>query len=122
MINIIVNAFIFSHVRSSSRRVNPQIISAITNTVNAVQQKISRREISLLQQMIFMFSMFVIGWSPSYITIILSYFISLDPMTLRLAVLFSELCLLGIIMNLFIHNHELRQYLMNNIRRRFGYQ
>ncbi len=61
MINIIVNVFIFIHVRSSSRRVNPQIISAVTNTVNVVQQKISRREIYLLRQMIFMFSIFVIG-------------------------------------------------------------
>ncbi len=61
MINIIVNVLIFSHVRSSYRRVKPQIINAVTNTVNVVQQKISRREIYLLRQMIFMFSIFVIG-------------------------------------------------------------
>lgn len=115
IINIIVNVFIFIHVRSSVRRVNPQINSAVPNTINAPQQKISRREISLLQQMTFMFSMFVVGWSPSYLTILISYFISLNPITLRLTVIFAELCLFGIIINLFIRNRELKQYLMANI-------
>ncbi|CAF1141024.1 unnamed protein product [Adineta ricciae] len=62
LINIILNSLIFVHVRSSVRRVQPNIATAWTSGFNREQQqlpKISRREIALLRQMVFMFIMFV---------------------------------------------------------------
>ncbi|CAF1117119.1 unnamed protein product [Adineta steineri] len=116
LINIILNIIIFSHVRSSARRIHPQAISALTSDVTAQQPKISRREISLLRQMIFMFLMFIGGWTPVYIVNILDAATDLNFMIVQIAVIFSQICVLGIVINLFIYNHELRQYLSNKIR------
>ncbi|CAF1337804.1 unnamed protein product, partial [Adineta steineri] len=100
----------------SARRIHPQAISALTSDVTAQQPKISRREISLLRQMIFMFLMFIGGWTPVYIVNILDAATDLNFMIVQIAVIFSQICVLGIVINLFIYNHELRQYLSNKIR------
>ncbi|CAF0772539.1 unnamed protein product [Adineta ricciae] len=73
LVNFILNSMIFGHVRSSTRRVQPQNPSAWASRITTQQEnrqqapKISRREISLLRQMIFMFAMFIGGWSPVFI-------------------------------------------------------
>ena len=55
LIKIIVN------VRSSARRIQQQSIDVNTNgNNNQLQPKLGRREISLMTQMIFMFSMFLL--------------------------------------------------------------
>ncbi len=119
LINTFVNVLIFVHVRSSSRRVRPQTVSAMTNMINTQESRISRREISLLRQMIFMFSMFVGGWTPVYLTVLTFYFIPFNLMAFQLTTLFAELCVLCITMNLFVCNHELREYSRNKIRQLF---
>jgi hypothetical protein len=121
-INIALNVRIFIYARSSTRRVQPQIINSLTNAPNIQQTKISRREISLLRQMIFMFSMFIGGWSPSYFITVINDFIIINPIIYQCAVLLCEISLLSIIINLFMNNRELRQYLLNKIRLCFGHQ
>ncbi len=119
LINAIVNVCIFTYVRSSSRRVRPQTKTAVTNMINTQEPRISRREISLLRQMIFMFSMFVGGWTPVYLTVLIFYFDAYNLMIFYLATVLAELCLLCITMNLFVCNHELREYSKNKIRQFF---
>ncbi len=116
LINTIVNVLIFSHVRSSSRRVQPQTVTSVTNVINTQEPRISRREISLLRQMIFMFSMFVGGWTPVYLTVLILHFMPFNFMAFHLTAILGELCTLCIIMNLFLCNHELREYFRNKIR------
>ncbi len=119
LINTFVNVLIFVHVRSSSRRVRPQAVPSVTNISNTQEPRISRREISLLRQMIFMFSMFVGGWTPVYLTVLTFYFIPFNLMAFQLTTVVAELCLLFITMNLFVCNHELREYCKNKIRQLF---
>ncbi|CAF4247273.1 unnamed protein product, partial [Adineta steineri] len=116
IINIILNTLIFSHVRSSSLRVHPNTVKAVANTVKNQQPVINRRDISLLRQMVFMFVMFIGGWIPALILNILNQTMNFDFKIVQIAIIFSQLCLLGILINLFMYNHELRQYLSNKIR------
>lgn len=118
LIITILNILIFAHVRASARRVQPQINPSATNPINYIHQPtlITRREILLLRQMIFTFVIFITGWAPVYFTIILSYVINVYPLIISACVILSQLCILTIIINLFIYNHELRQYLGEKIR------
>jgi hypothetical protein len=115
-INILLSVLIFIHVRNSTRRVQPQTISTIENGNNNQQPKISRREMLLLRQMIFMFSMFIGGWTPVYLILIITQYIYLDPLIFRYSVVFGELAVLAIIINLFLYNHELKEYLITKVR------
>lgn len=113
----IFNFLIFSFVRSSGRRIRPQPASTTINTDgNNKQSIISRREISLLRQMIFTFKIFLFGWGPAYFTAFIRNFISAPSLTGYITSINSQLCTVLTIINLFIHNHELKQYLMNFIR------
>ncbi len=118
LIITILNILIFSYVRSSTRRVQPQGLHVSTNANNHIQQQpiISRRDISLLRQMIFTFLIFILGWTPVYLTIIISNFIRIDPLISYITAIISQLCILNIIINLFFNNHELKQYLTDRLR------
>ena len=115
LINIIIYIRIFIHIRSSIRRVQPQTTNSLTNANNIQQVKITRREISLVKQVIFMFTMFLCGWSPIYSLVVLDDIIYLNRLTIPISVLFGEVCLLSIIIHLFIYNCKLRKFLLNKI-------
>lgn len=113
----IFNVLIFSFVRSSGRRVRPQALSTTSHTNDVNEQPvISRREISLLRQMIFTFLIFLLGWSPAYLTALIRNFISAPSLAGYITSINSQLCTVLTIVNLFLHNHELKQYLKNIIR------
>ncbi|CAF1365890.1 unnamed protein product [Adineta steineri] len=118
-INMILNICIFIHVRKSSLRVHPGRLNTITNGINHQQSRISRRDISLLKQMIFTFTMFIIGWTPALVinTVDVMIFVNFDVQ--MASVYLSVICLLAVIINLFIYNHEIRRYLFDSIRRCF---
>ncbi|UJR19342.1 hypothetical protein I4U23_022471 [Adineta vaga] len=122
LINLILNTLIFLHVRSSTRRVQPQVLSAWTSEMmNQRRQrqqilKISRREISLLRQMILMFLMFICGWSPVFIVNIILQLKKVNTIIVASTILFSEICIMGIITNIFIHNYELKEFFINKIK------
>jgi hypothetical protein len=120
--NIILNTFIFVHVRAFTRRVEPHALGTVINVNSNNQQlRISRREIALLKQMIFLFLTFIIGWSPMYFTLIINQFIYVDQIVYECMVLVCEISLLSLIINLFLCNQKLRQYLFNKIRFCFVY-
>ncbi|CAF1126739.1 unnamed protein product [Adineta ricciae] len=119
LINIILNSLIFVHVRSSVRRVQPNIATAWTSGFNREQQqlpKISRREIALLRQMVFMFIMFVTGWSAVLIVNIIIQVKSISAILVFISMLLGELCAIGIIIDLYVYNHELRKFLYNKFQ------
>jgi hypothetical protein len=117
LIITILNVLIFSYVRSFSRRVQIQAVNIPATVINNTQQPIiTRQEILLLRQMIFTFFIFIIGWTPVYLTLIISHFIYIDPNITSITAIISQLCILSIIINLFINNYELKQYLRNRIR------
>ncbi|CAF0981780.1 unnamed protein product [Adineta ricciae] len=110
IVNITLNVLIFHHVRLSTRRVQPH-----TNQ----KMNFSRRDISLLRQMISMFIAFIGGWSGIYISIIITQFLKINEWIRPALVIFSDLSILAILINLFIHNHEVKSYLFDKIRRNF---
>ncbi|CAF0849598.1 unnamed protein product [Adineta steineri] len=121
LINTILNILIFIHVRSSSRRINPHTTDTSINTIaqgekQERQQLVSRRELALLRQMTFTFVVFITGWFPIFAVIIISYFINIDSTISAAFAMLSQLCILSIIINLFIYNHELKEYLLNKIQ------
>jgi len=116
LINIILNVRIFMHVRASIRRIQPQTIGINTEGDNNQYPQIRRREISLLRQMIFMFSMFMGGWTPIYSILIINEYIHTDPLILQCSIIVGELTVLAIIINLFVCNYQIRRYLINKIR------
>lgn len=121
-INITLNTFIFIHVRASTRRVQPHTLRTVTNgNSNNQQLRISRRELSLLRHMIFLFLTFIVGWSPMYFILIINQFIYVDRVVYESMVLVCELSLLSLIINLFMCNHKLRKYLLNKIPLCFVY-
>lgn len=115
-INTVFNVLIFMHVRASTRRVQPQTISAIASDGNKQQQRISRRDISLLQQMILNFCIFTAGWTPVYFILIIDHYIEVDTLIVRYTTIVGGLAVLAIIINLFLYNHEIKEYLTNKIR------
>ncbi|CAF1140968.1 unnamed protein product [Adineta ricciae] len=119
LINTILNSLIFVHVRSSGRRVQPNIVTAWTSEFNREQQqlpKISRREIALLRQMVFMFIMFVTGWSAVLIVNIITQVVYTSAIFVLISMLLAELCAIGIIIDLYVYNHELRKFLCNKFQ------
>ncbi len=116
IINTIFNGLIFKYVRASTRRVQPQISGINTNSNNNQQPIISRREISLLKQMIFMFCAFIGGWAPACSVIIIQQFIILNPLYFQCSLKIFEIAMLAITINFFICDHEMKEYLINKIR------
>jgi hypothetical protein len=115
---LVINSIIFTHVYRSSRRIQPQNVTSLTTVRNPQQPKIvSRRDIHLLRHMILMFSAFVIGWGPVYLILIIMNQITLDPLILRFFSLLAEISIFCDIIDLYLYNHALRQYLQGMIIR-----
>jgi hypothetical protein len=117
LVNTVFNVLIFKHVRASTRRVQPQMISMNTRINNNQHTKINRRDISLLKQMIFMFCTFIGGWTPAYSILIINDVITLNIMIFRYSVIVCELAMLTIAINLLLCNREIKHFLINKIRR-----
>jgi hypothetical protein len=115
-INFIFNVLIFKYVRASTRRVHPQISNTGSSGGNNRQPKITRREILLLRNMIFMFCLFITGWAPVYTLIIVSQYIRFSSLVIRYLAIVDEMAIFGIIINFFLCNHEIKEYLTNKFR------
>lgn len=123
LINTILNIRIFIYVTHSSNRIQPQNLSATASNTNRHQQtRISRRDISLLKNMIFIFLMFIIGRTPTFIINIISFS---NPVPFRLvisSIYLSNICILCIIIHLFLCNREVKDYLFHLIINSFHQQ
>lgn len=120
-VNMILNLIIFIHVRRSSHRIiqpqsnnNEQQTSGINTRPQ--QPKISRRDISLLKNMIFIFTMFILGWTPIFVINIVDFLNSVRFVIVMSCVYLSAVCVLAIIIHLFLCNREIRVYLFDLIR------
>ena len=116
IVNVVLNTLIVFHVRSSTRRVHVQMISTTNSNANNQHAVVSHRDLALLRHMIFMFSMFVGGWTPVMIINILNTTMDFDFKFVQICVIFSQVCVLGIAVCLFIYNRELRKYFADRVR------
>ena len=98
---------IFHHVRSSSKRIRPSLIS----NDQSEQRIIPRRDIYLLRHIIFMFCVFIGGWCPSSIYPVFIDEIHYNGTILSVTTLIAEISLLAVILDLFQCNHELKRFL-----------
>ncbi|CAF4154585.1 unnamed protein product, partial [Rotaria sordida] len=73
LINTILNIRIFAYVRSSTRRIQPQVNVIPTNSSNNIQQPIISR------------------WVPVYLITIIGYFVRIDPIILAGTAILSQL-------------------------------
>ncbi|UJR21716.1 hypothetical protein I4U23_024793 [Adineta vaga] len=108
----IINIVIFNHVRSSSRRVQPQGQFPV---VPVQEQKISRRDIYLLRHLIFIFCIYIIGWTPLCLIPLITYGRYIELSIYLIFSVLSELCLLCVVIDLFFYNHDMKKYLINLI-------
>jgi hypothetical protein len=103
----IFNAIIFLKVRSSSRRIHT---TALPSTAAIDRRQQNARDVHLLKHMLFMFVVFIIGWAPLYIYLV----IILNPFSYYwLYVAFQILAAVSVIidlLDLFLYNHDIRQY------------
>jgi hypothetical protein len=118
LVCLVTNIIIFTHVYRSSRRVQPQNVTSVTTAGNRRQPMIiSRRDIHLLHHMSLMFSVFFIGWGPVYLILIVMNQVTIDPLILRFLSLSAEVSIFCDIIDLYLYNHALRQYLQGMILR-----
>lgn len=109
----VTNCYLINYVHRSYRRVQPRIAN---DRSRHRPVKLNRRDIRLLRHMIFMFSIFVGGWSPIYVMSILISSVSFHPLLLRSVAILAKMSLFLDIFYLFMYNHRVRSYLGNLIR------
>ncbi|CAF1649633.1 unnamed protein product, partial [Adineta ricciae] len=113
---LIFNSIIFVFVRSSTRRIRQaKIATTIPGSATLSQQH--TRDVHLLKHILFLFVVFILGWGPLYIIVILPDYIlaalpSWLPLPLQVPPAIS--CMVQIA-DLFIYNREIRQYLKQQI-------
>jgi divalent metal cation (Fe/Co/Zn/Cd) transporter len=105
-ISFIVNLHLFKYVHSSSRR-----IQAHNDTAQAISTKISGRDLSLLRHTVFMFVMFFIGWSAIFLLVAIDYSGNVIPLVYTILQVLAVISFLSCMVDLFLYNHELRQYI-----------
>jgi hypothetical protein len=111
---IIFNGLIYWTVTSSSRRVNAISTSADAAAVARPNQK-NTRDIFLLKHMSFIFVVFIVGWSPVYTLQIIQLNAQTPVWIIKFLQVPPVLTSIIMVVDLFIYNHELRQYLKEKI-------
>jgi hypothetical protein len=79
----------------------------------------NRRDLYILRHTIFMFTMFILGWSPIFFLVAIDYHGNVVPLVYTCLQLLAVISLSGCIFDLFLYNHQLRQYLKNKITQCF---
>jgi hypothetical protein len=108
ILSTVFNTLIFIKVRSSTRRVHAAVTTmpVVTNT-----KQQNARDVHLLKHMLFISFIFIIGWAPIYIISVMELYINVPFWVDSLLKIFPVLSSLITIMDLFLYNHDLRQYL-----------
>ncbi|CAF5131616.1 unnamed protein product, partial [Rotaria sp. Silwood1] len=73
--------------------------------------RMSRRDIHLLRHMIIMFLIFIGGWTPLYALFAIQSQVLANPMLSKCFTIWCQLAFLCDIIDLYLYNHELRNYL-----------
>jgi hypothetical protein len=112
---VITDMIIFNHVRNSTKRVHTENMrEGITRRAIVV----SRRDVKLLKNMLFMFLLFAFGWTPIYIFRLINF----PPGMLKVRIdfgltLLPVYTLLMDMIILYYNNEELVNYILQRIRR-----
>jgi len=117
VITLILNLFIFKHVRDSSRRIHAQNDTTSMTVTMGQQPRISRRDISLLKHTIYIFGIFMIGWGPIFLLVAIDYHGNVIPLVYTILQLLSVISSLICMLDLFQYNHELRNYIKDKFLR-----
>jgi hypothetical protein len=100
-----MNSIIFIYVQRSTRRVQP------ANGESAHAITIGHRDTRLLKHMIFIFAVFICGWAPIYIIMIINWNgVVVSPIVLQVFLTVPVVSLFIDVADLFLYNHELRKY------------
>ena len=116
VIYTLINGSVFAYLRASTRRFQPQRNSIFTNKTIAQRRKITRRELLLLRQMIFNFTMLIGGWSPVFLVTVINSMWFIHPSIYHTAVLICQLSVIAVLLNLFKCNPPLMEYLSKRIQ------
>ena len=115
LITLILNLFIFKHVRASSRRIQAQHDTKSMSVTNGQQSKVSRRDISLLKHAIYMLAIFIIGWAPIFLLIAIDYNGQVPQLVYSILTIISIISSISCMIDLFLYNHELRGYIKGKV-------
>ena len=115
MFILIFNLIIFVFVRSSTRRIREA--TTIPGTATLRQQY--TRDMHLLKHILFLFMAFTLGWGPFYIVLAFPYeiFIRLPSWLTFFVQLPPAISCTIQLVDLFIYNREIQQYLKQKIYR-----
>ncbi|CAF1177558.1 unnamed protein product [Rotaria sordida] len=109
---LIINILIYVTVRSLSHRIRPSSFSVTENNPrNIRQERISRRDIHLFRHMIIMFLIFVGGWTPLYALFAIQTQALANIILSECFTIWCQLAFLCDIIDLYLYNHEVRNYL-----------
>ena len=109
---LIVNVLIFMNVHSSTRRLQPGPWTVTENNPNSVKQKkLSGRDLHLLRHMVIMLTIFLGGWAPLYVLLTVENMFTANPVLVACFTIWCQLALLCDIIDLYLYNHEVRNYL-----------
>lgn len=113
LICLVINLLVFNYVRLSSNRIRPVTRTESIDSKSTQSKLLTRRDRYLLRNIIIMFCVFIGGWSPVYITVIVLPTATINSLTLSLLILLAEFSLLSDIINLYIYNRDLRIFWRN---------
>ncbi|CAF1258123.1 unnamed protein product [Adineta steineri] len=125
LISLLVNVrlFIYGHfsfqrmlLNTSFNRIEP-IQSIVLNLDNRLNNRlrVNQRHVRLLKHMIYMFLIFVIGWGPFSILMIVNSNMEVSTFTYGFFGIWAEISSVCLVVSLFIYNNKLRQYLAGKI-------
>ncbi|CAF1422976.1 unnamed protein product [Adineta steineri] len=104
----ISNGIIYFTVRASSRRVHT-IAANISGS--STTERLSSRDISLLKHIVFVFIIYMTGWSPIYIAAVSGLTSDMPEWLYYLLQLPAAISFIIVLLDLLWYNHEVRQYL-----------
>jgi len=117
---LVTNLLIYIHIRSSTFRVQSRVLSVTENNMNNVRQaKISRRDVHLLRHMIVILLIFLGGWTQLYVLLSTQNRFLIDPIESACFTIWCQLAVLCDIIDLYLYNHEIRNYLKTIFLRYF---
>ncbi|CAF0863529.1 unnamed protein product [Adineta steineri] len=115
LFTLIINLKIFKHVHSSSKRIHPQMTTNTETIIIRQQPAINRRDLYLLKHMIFIFSMFIVGWTPIFSLVAIDYQSAVSQIVYALLQVFSVICFLVCMMDLLLCNQDLKRFIKDTI-------
>ncbi|UJR16048.1 hypothetical protein I4U23_002962 [Adineta vaga] len=110
-----LNVAIYKYVHSSSLRIHPQMTTTAGGVIIRPKPTINRRDLYLLKHTVFMFSMFIIGWTPIFSLVALDYSGNVSPLVYALLQVLSVISVFICMCDLFWCNQNLRRYIKNKI-------